>query len=314
MLKNLFQKQSGNKKRTIRKKNKKKNPYKDKKDPGSYKKTILLIVVISTLITVIILLLKHPFFQIKKIQISGNKKIKKQELKWATKGIYSHKKLFFFPANNYFLINKKNIKKILKEKFPIRKISLEKDFPNTLNMKVEEKINTIIYDNGVKYSYIDQNGKIIQVLSKIGENEWKKKKIKTREEEGVNSTTIKKIHKPDVLSVEKQWGKLPIIYDTRGKKAKPKNKVIDKDTVKSVVDWYRMLNNKSDLDFKYSKVASSSENFIINTSQNWNIKADSNKETAVQFKKLKYLINNKIQQDEPEKYIDVRFENKVYWK
>ena len=297
---------------SIWKKNKKKNPYKEREEQSYFRIYLYLLSIIILIIGGLYILFTHQYFEIKKINVSGLNKIKKKNIISATKGIYSTKKLYFFPGNNYFIFNEKETKKILKEKFPIKKISIEKEFPDTINIAIQEKINTIIYDNGNKYAYIGLDGKVIEIIRKVGKDEWNKVAISTT---STDKNKIRKEHKPSTISLKKEYGNYPIIYDKRDKKIKPSNRVMKTSTVKGILKWYRKLkNNHKKIDYKYFAVESSLKNFIIYTNNNWKIKANINNRVEGQLQKIRYLLNNKLNSKTPRKYIDVRYKDRVFWK
>lgn len=296
---------------SIWKKNKKKNPYKEREEQSYFKVYLLLFSVLILIGGGLYVLLTHQYFKIKEINVSGLNKIKKKNLISATKGIYSTEKLYFFSGNNYFLFNKKETKKILKEKFPIKEISIEKELPDTINIAVQEQINTIIYDNGNKYAYIGLDGNVIEIIRKVGKDEWSNISTSTTSSD---KSRIKRKHIPSTISLKEEYGNYPIIYDKRDKVIKPNNKVMKTSTVKGVLKWYRKLKNNQKINYKYFLVASPLKNFIIYTSNNWEIKANINNRVEDQFQKVRYLLNNKLDSRKPKEYIDVRYKDRIFWK
>lgn len=56
----------------------------------------------------------------------------------------------------------------MKQKYPIQKITTQKVFPNKLKIDIEEKISKVIYDNRKTYSYLDESGKVVEILRQVG--------------------------------------------------------------------------------------------------------------------------------------------------
>lgn len=299
----------------------KNNPYKKRtKEKSNWKRYALLVFLIMAVLTTFGVGLFHPFFQIKNINIRGLDRIDKNEFRSSVRGIYSYKKFFVLPANNYFLLNQKEIKTILNNKYPLKSVKIKKDFPDTLNLEVREKISTIIYDNGKKYSYIGLQGNVVEVLRKVGKDEWniKKKMVTTTTKEGEETKEEKiiyKNHTPQVDSIINEMGEYPIIYDKRdNKKTKVNKKMLDKNVVSGVVEWYELIKNNTDLNFKYSTIGTTTRDFVIYTNKRWDIKADPEKNIMNQFKKLRYILNKKNDINPNANYVNLIYRDRVYWK
>lgn len=307
----LFKNNTDNRKDGIWKKNKKKNPYKNKDKGSKLKLYLLTFIFFASIAAIAYFLLFHSFFNVDKIKVKGVKEIKEEHLISSIKGITSHKKYYILSQKNFFLLNKDQIRQILKEKYPIRSITINKSFPDTINVNVKEKVSTIIYDNGAKYAYISRNGEITEIIKEVGDNEWKRtiqKKKKT-----TSSNKIVKKHIPPAASLKKEMGEYPIIYDKRDKNINTGKQLLSPKLVKGITEWYSNLRN-TNINFKYATVATSSKELIIYTNKSWNIKTNPTIRVSNQFKKLNFVINNKLKQRKPRKYINVKYEDRVYWK
>lgn len=299
----------------------KKNPYKRKKQESKWKLYLLLSFLCIVVFATLGIGLFHSFFQIKTVNINGLERINKSEFRTSVQAIYNYKKLFVIPANNYFLFDKNEVKSILTNKYPIKSIKIKKDFPDTLNIEVQEKISTIIYDNGKKYSYIGLEGNVVEILRKVGEDEWniKTKMVTTTTKDGEKKKEekiISKNHYPPVESITSEMGDYPIIYDKRdGKKIDVNNKMLEKEVVSGIVEWYELIKNYTDLDFSYSTIGTTTRDFIIHTDRRWYIEADPETGVISQFKKLKYLLDNKEKKiDSAANYVNLKYRDRVYWK
>ncbi|MFB6226148.1 MAG: cell division protein FtsQ/DivIB [Candidatus Paceibacteria bacterium] len=307
----LFKKKSDNRNDGVWKKNKKKNPYKNREEGSSFKRYLLLFSSLAAIAGIIYFLLFHPFFEVDEIKATGLKEIKKESLISSIKGIISHEKYYFLSQKNFFLLNKEQIKQILKQKYPIRNITINKSFPDTLKIDIEEKVSTIIYDNGAKYAYLSRSGEVTEIIREVGKNEWKT--VSTKKKKANTSSKIKKRHIPPVISIKKEMGKYPIIYDKNGGEIKKGQQVLSQRVINGITEWYSNL-SKTDISFEYATVATSSKELIIYTDQRWHIKTNPNSRVNDQFKKLNFVLNNKLKQRRPRKYIDVKYADRVYWK
>ena len=90
----------------------------------------------------------HSFFKIDKIEIFGNEKLKTEQIESLIE-----------KDQNIFLFNiDKNKKKIL-ENFPeITELLLEKDFPRSIKIQVEERKPVAVFCQNEEYFFIDKKG------------------------------------------------------------------------------------------------------------------------------------------------------------
>lgn len=113
---------------------------------------ILLIAMLS------ILCLKLPYFNVKNIQVYGNKSI-------TDKSIIAISNIYL--GNNIFYIDmKSSINSILSNPY-ISDVSISRKLPSTININVKERdaVYYGIYNN--KYYVIDQNGIVLQIRNDI---------------------------------------------------------------------------------------------------------------------------------------------------
>ncbi len=109
----------------------------------------IFVFIISTSIITLIICQTHSYFNIKNINITGNKKMDKNELIKETNSL----------GKNIFRLNKEKVKKNL-EKKEILNIEVNKKYPNELDIKILENYNIGYLENGEEYIYIDTLGDI----------------------------------------------------------------------------------------------------------------------------------------------------------
>ncbi len=99
------------------------------------------------------------WFQIQRVVIEGNKNTDKKLILDAVEP-YLHKKvLSFFPSNNYFWISNSGIIKEVKADFRrISDVKIQKSFPGTLILKVEEKKAVLLFCNEKGCLWVDEDG------------------------------------------------------------------------------------------------------------------------------------------------------------
>lgn len=294
------------------------NPYKLKKTINFKKKMEILLFIISFLSTFFIIVF-HPFFHINKIDLNGLQRIKENEMKEDIMGIMKDKKIYLFPKTSYFFTDIDEMKDILKNKYPIESIIIKKKFPNELSITLEEKISTVIYDNGNQYSYLGLDGNIVEVLDKVNEKEWIEnfKITTTTLADGTikqEKNLIERIHKPNLNDVSSKFGNYPIIYDAgNASSTKSIKPLVKPEIVAGIINWYNFLSKKTDIPFGYVTIEDGMGKGLINTREGWNLIVDLLNRFDAQIDELNLLLKEKVDRKNLN-YIDLRFPNKVYWK
>lgn len=290
------------------------------------KRKIYLIILLLSLLAISGVIFFHPLFKIKKIEVNDVQRIKKNKLEDTVKASILYQKLFILPADNYFLVDLDEIRDIVKNKFSVESIIVRKKFPDSLVILLEEKKTSIIYDNGSQYFYLDKNGKVIEFLKNIGDNEWKVTK-KLTNPSSVSSTMVsstsfitntinainkeERSHFPAVQSLIKEFGNYPIVYDLRHKQVNLDDQALSKDMIKGIVDWFDYLSKNSNVPFNYITLEDERGFAIIQTGERWSLKVRLT-DVDSQFSQLWYLLKEKNIHSNLN-YIDLRFKDRIYW-
>lgn len=289
------------------------NPF-GKEEGHDWRFRLKLICLIVCLVAMILIGLYHSFFQIKKINVTGLIRINSVEFNNSVFGAINYKEFLVLPANNYFLMSPRELLLILKNKFPIESISIKKTFPDTLNIVLEEKISTIIYDNGVNYNYLDSEGKVVEILRKVGDDEWQRTtRITTTTDSTTTIEIVDQKHIPNVKTIIAELGDYPIVYDTRSKTVELGSNILNKDIVGGVIKWFNLITKNTNIPFGYVIIDNELGTGTIKTGESWSIMVPfDNNDLEKQFKKLQYLLEKEIKRPNLS-YIDLRFGDRVYW-
>lgn len=298
-------------------KRRKQNPFQRRKECADWKKRVEIGIFALAIVTMLFLGTYHSFFQIKNIEISGLQRITEREVRDTALGVINFNRLLILPGESYFIVDLDEVRDILKDKFPIESIIVKKVFPNTLEINIEEKISTIIYDNGLSYSYIGTDGNVVETLRKVGEDEWQKKTQTTTStneagEIETNIEILEQTHKPVIRDLINEMGDYPIVYDKRGKIAHLNTQVLDPKTVFGIIDWFNLVNKRTDILFDYIIIDNELGDGIIKTREGWEILIKLYDDVDKQFEELQYILKEKIDRNNLN-YIDLRYLGKVYW-
>jgi hypothetical protein len=259
------------------------------------------------------MLLYLPYFRVTNITYSGEKIIKRNELEVTLQNQLTNK---WVPGNNFFMISEKRISEELMAQFPLNAAHVTKVFPNTMQIVVEEKASSVIYDNSESYYLADESGAGIRFLRQVKPSEVTQyvstSTVTTSAKVASTSTpnyTIT-IHAPDYKSLKNEFGNYPIIYDLSKRQAAEKEQLLSQDTVKGVIDFYNQVNGGGVVGITYFTIDPTISGVTALTNKTWNIQFDPSSNISSQVSNLKVILNN----NRPNSYIDLRFGDRIYWK
>ena len=280
--------------------------YKNQKIKSLHIKTIAFLAIV---IFWLVLLAFLPSFRINNITITGNNYIKSDQiLDSIDKKISANK--FILPSNIYFLVNEKQIANHLKENFPIENLSIKKVFPNNLEVVITEKNSSLILSNKNGYFLLDSEGKAIKKISEPGyittimpDSEASKSTTTT------TSTTITHttIARPTGTEFNKEYTNIPIYFDEYGD---TNSDNLNIKTISSIIDFDNALKRGSDIKIVYYKPDTLKGDVQAVTNSGWLIKFTSERSIEDQINNL----NNVVKSINPIEYIDLRLEDRLFWK
>ncbi|PIT86955.1 MAG: hypothetical protein COU33_00320 [Candidatus Magasanikbacteria bacterium CG10_big_fil_rev_8_21_14_0_10_43_6] len=294
------------------------NPYTVFDEKANIKKKLEILVLIITVIAFVGLTLYHSFFRITRLDVVGLQRISEEEFDDAVYSIMQYNHFFVIPGNNYFFIDTDEIRDILLEKFPISSIVVQKTFPHTLSITLDEKISTLIYDNGKQYSYVGLDGHVVEIVRNVGEDEWQREYeiVTTTLADGTireEKTVVSEIHTPPVRTLFSEMGDYPVVYDKRQKATTLNDVVLKESTVAGAISWFHHLNDTVGAQYRHLELENELGDAVIYTREGWYIKVKLNKEQDIQFQALQAVLEERGSR-EGLGYIDLRYGDRIYWK
>jgi len=267
-----------------------KNPYflKDRMPRRTKAPRLKIGLGIACLLGIIGVFLFHPYFLIKSISVKGNQTIPTEDILNRVNQVVSKKRLGLLDGNNIFFINTNQIKKDLEEKFIFKNLKVSTNFPQGLEIEVQEKEAQMVLFTGLgsststfSYFLLDETGKIIRQS---------------------NEAEVKTINFPKVL-IEKN--------DTELKLNEQILVPANYEFIKFLED---QVNNKNNVFINYYILANRTDKTLnILTGEGWKIIVDRQNDWKKQIQVLDTILKEKIKDRKNLKYIDVRFENRSYF-
>ncbi len=267
------------------------------------------------------LLLYHPFFRLRDIHITGIERIDHTDFLHTVSGILASKKFLLLPGDSYLTADLDDLHTILSERFPLQSVAIQKKFPHSLRIEIEEKISTIIYDDGKTYAYLGLDGNVLETIRRVGENEWTIKKeitTSTRLDGSIarEEKIIERIHIPPVQSIVQEMGEYPIVYhikQTSSSSTATSTPLLANAAIGGIISWYQKLTHESNIPVGYFFLGDRDHEGVIHTRLGWQIKAIFDDTVPDQFERLMMMIK-KHGPNNPASYVDVRYPGRVYWK
>lgn len=231
---------------------------------------------------VIYLIFYSPLLKITKIEIQGvdhtsAKTIEEKFIKWQL----DQRKWLIFKQSNIMLFDKNWLRRNLEEKYAPQSLVIDKKFPHSLYVEINEKSPEFVWITSDQYYYIDQNGQIAANINNKNEVE-----------------------------------NLTLIYDESNEPVKPGQAILTEEKVTFIKDLVQNLSEIASIEVEsYSMPNSLNTQFNVQTMAGYKIYFDTSKDLETQVTKLKRVIDEKdIPNQPPAEYIDLRIGDRVYLK
>lgn len=260
------------------------------KENKSRKRIIFFILILFFILALGYFLFFSPIFKVKEIKISGGRAIGSDDIYKYLNDFRFKKVLIFFNHDNIFLLTKSKLRNILIDRFSrILSIQISKDiFKKNINIQITERKEVGIYCQAQNLSeeilegcyYIDSEGVIFEQAPQT-------------------SGTL-----------------ILVIKDYSGKEIKIRNSVLDKELMVKFIELRDILSSQFSLkalDFVIGNDAI--KGFRLDTNEGWYILFDGSRDLESQIMALQLVLEEKIKEARKNlEYIDLRIENRVYYK
>jgi len=244
------------------------------------KKLTFLFLIPLFIFVSIIALFYIPYFKIKKISIEGNSSLDQEKITAEISKYLNDKQFKIFPRDNILILSKKEIINNLLEKFPrLKTVSLIKNFPNSISLKVTEHNSEALFcfknkDDGC--AFIDQDGFVFEKAPYFSP--------------GVYLTFLEEATSTWKLNFQ----------------------VIPEEQFKKLIDFKNLLAGEG---IKILQIIIKKEGiYELQTNEGWSILLNEKNDSQLTYQNLKTTLDQIKDKRKNLDYIDLRFGNKVFYK
>lgn len=246
------------------------------------------------------------FFIIKKTEIFREKnieqKISNQQIENYILSIFLENRFLIFSQGNLLIFDEKSAENKIKDNFPLEIVIISKRFPNKLKIIIGEKIpiaNLALLEQ--KYDQKEENQAISTATTTA-----------TSTERYIYYLIDKK---GDILEKTEEINtQFPLIYDLKENAQYP---YLSEGKVSFILDLFEKFPQRiQGLNISSFEIGDSKESGLtVVTSENWKIYFDFNEDIIQQLDKLFLVLDQKIKDQRKNlQYIDLRFEDRIYYK
>lgn len=241
----------------------------------SFKKIIIFLFLIILFSGLVYFIFLSGIFQVKNIILINNRSVILEEVEKTLDPIYK-KKLLNLEFNNILFFKSQEAKSLLLKKYPrLSSIEIKRKFPDTLEIKVQEREGVIVWDIGDKRYLIDEEG--VAFSECLGESNL-----------------------PKVVDSKK----LPIDLNSQ---------IINSDFINFVLQLLEKL-PKENIAINSVTISESIYDIEIGTQKGYKIYFDIRRSLDSQINKLRTLLEKIGGEVNYIQYIDLRIENKVFYR
>ena len=286
------------------------NPFKkEAPKPKSYKKIIVTAFILILFLGWVALMLTLPYFKISKIEIIGTKISRPNEVEdFIRFGDYFKDGVIC--RQNYFLFPDKTVASKIQQQFLYENTEIKKIFPDTIQVIVTEKPASIIYDNNGVIYLLDADGKMIKKTEFYYNSQILAQNIATSSivSSTISTSTLSHDQIAAYQATKKEYGNFPVIFDN--KPADLSKDVLSNNLIETAQLWEKYLTEQGIGQVQFFNTDETNFNLKINLDKPWHILINSKNDINAQMRNLKLILTN----NKPTSYIDLRFEERVYWK
>jgi cell division septal protein FtsQ len=230
-----------------------------------------------------------PYFSINKIEISGLEKINYDEIRAIVDEQVASHRFFIFSQNNIFIFDEESAKNKLNEKYALNLLKINKSLPGVIKVFLEEKKPALVWKTAEKFYLIDWEGVVIREITETEVSEY---------------------------PGNQPGAKMAVVFDDSNASLAIKNKILTSEAVQTINELQNNLSRTTRLLISNFSMANHNDSTIkVRTSEGWDIYFSLTNDLNAQIVKLSaFLVEKNLEERKGLQYVDLRFEDRVYYK
>ena len=226
------------------------------------------------------------FLQVDTIRIEGVNDLSSQEIQRFVETTLHEKYIGIIPKNTLLVLPQSRIESDMKDIFKkVRDVTLTRVFPQTLEIRIQERKTLVQWCTHDNCFFIDENGFAYAPV--------------------------------DASQSDKYKGSVLKIIDTSGAGIDMQEPLLDQDFVRFAVDIQNQLHQRVgvEVEMECSTPSRFSDELIFKTSEGWSLRVNVRLPMEKTLEALRLLLKKEISEDRRSrlKYIDIRTENRAYY-
>lgn len=256
---------------------------------GSWRGKLVLFLLIIAMGGSLYFLFYSPYFTIKNITVSGLQKISESEIRDIINAEVESWRFFIFKQDNIFIFDKNALENKINLRYALDSLKIDKKLPGDLSIEIREKTSAFIWKTADKYYYADWNGVIIR-------------EIPSEEISGYPGN--------------QSGAKMAMVSDDSNTAVAIKESILTREKVQTVVDLQNNLARIAGFQILNLAMVNRDDSTVkCPTGEGWEAYFSLTNDLNAQLDKLNAFLKEKSQDGRKGlQYVDLRFEDRVYYK
>jgi len=239
------------------------------------KKIFWLVLILIIIILFIFIIFNTSLFKIKKISITGT--LNSDLINLTESDIKNYLNNNF---NNILFLNKNNLKKYILENIKLEKLEINKKLFNKLQIEIAPEMPKLLWQENKEYFLINKQG----------------------------------IVETQIILSQLQWD-LPIVNYSTSTEIIINKKLVPDNFLKFIPEFNKEFRNINNIKINNYIIQNfNSREVWAYTDQGWYIILNTNNNIKIIINNLKNLIEQKFKDEQPQEYVDLRIDDKIFYK
>ncbi|MEA3272915.1 MAG: hypothetical protein U9P90_04605 [Patescibacteria group bacterium] len=285
------------------------------KSPRQYRLKISSCLFVIVAMAWFIFLFFSPFFRIENIDFGDTDKELQAKIKLLLEAEFEKRSFLLFSEKNFFVFDTENLEDHLGAIFLLNELKIEKQFPNTLLIKAQEKSDVLVLLVGNEGAFfVDKRGLVVDIVPET----FKTYSIDT---EGGATSTVDgmEVNLSKMELSDDVVRKMPIVDIEGIEEANIRDEVLSEELVAMILGVHQNLLNKLGVSPKLFEIGDTEEGkMTVTTKDGWEMYFLINEPSEPieeQLENLKVILLEKVGDDRYLlDYVDLRFGDKIYFK